>query len=213
MLNAVEIGHSEQRWTVKDATDSFFRDVSGAVVTDPELRRLAGLRNIDPSHEKSSRELLECFYSKVHVIRIPAKRPERYSLIDEQIQELRRLIVAAGDDAHRAKVITRRLNDVDTLQEYLQAGFDHFAAKIDEPFDFKSVCLRTRTIAQDFGDHIINLASTIQEHTRVRGKTLFQGLVSLVASCILLDYVRNNLPGGVSTLSYKEDNTDAIQVP
>lgn len=212
VLNAVEIGQTDQRWTVKDATDSFFRDVFGTVYADSELRKLAEMRGINPSHEMSSRELLECFYSKIHVIRIPAKRPERYSLIEDQIQELRRLIVTAGDDAHRAKVITRRLNDVDSLQEYLQAGFDHFAAKIDEPFDFKSVSLRSRTIAQDFGDHIINLASTVQEHTRVRGKMLFQGLVSLVASCILLDYVRNDFMGRNSSTNQDEYETDIFQV-
>lgn len=195
VLNAVDIGSGEERWTVEGATDSFFRDVAGAVARNPVLAQLANLRYIDPRSEQASRLLLQCFYSEVHVIRVPAKRPDRYSLIDTQIRQLRRLIIDAGEKAHHAKALTRRLNDADGLQEYLQAGFDHFAANIDKPFDFRSVSLRTRVIAQDFGDHIINLASAVQDRNRIQGEVLFRGLVSLVASCILLDYVRNKLPG------------------
>lgn len=204
VLNAVDMGSGGERWTVDDVTSSFFRDVAGAVAIDPGLRGLAQLRNINPEDSLSSRELLKCFYSEVRVIRVPAKRPERYSLIDEQIRQLRNLIIDAGEKAHHAKTLSRRLNDVDALQEYLQASFDHFATNIEQPFDFKSVSLRTRAIAQDFGDHIINLASTVQENTTAKGKTLFKGLVSLVASCILLDYVRNNLPGRPLAVAIKQ---------
>lgn len=202
VLNAVDIGKGDERWTVQHATDNFFRDVSSVVNSDADLRHLAGLRGINIHSKSSAKQLLQCFYSEVHVIRIPAKRPERYTLIDKQIRQLRQLIIEAGEKAHHAKMVSRRLNDVDTLQEYLQAGFDHFAANIDQPFDFKSVSLRTRVIAKDFGDHIINLASTVQEYTRNRGKVLFGGLVSLVASCILLDYVRHNLPGKWGKLEF-----------
>ncbi|KAI9789319.1 MAG: hypothetical protein M1816_006208 [Peltula sp. TS41687] len=189
VLNAVDMGGDDER--------QFFHDVSCVVNSNADLSHLAGLRDIKIHSRSSARQLLQCFYSEVHVIRIPAKRPERYTLIDGQIGQLRRLIIEAGEKAHHAKTISRRLSDVDTLQEYLQAGFDHFAANIDQPFDFKGVSLRIRVIAQDFGDHIINLASTVQEHSRIRGKVLFRGLVSLVTSCILLDYVRHNLPGPI----------------
>jgi hypothetical protein len=97
-------------------------------------------------------------------------------------------------------MINRRLANVDELQEYLHAGFDYFATHVDKPFDFKSVSLRTRLIAQDFGDYIVTLASTVQECIQLRGKVLFAGLVSLIALCILLDYVRNNLPGWFTSL-------------
>ena len=200
VLNAVDIGSDDKRWSVDDATVSFYKDVAKAVSRDPELRKLAEMRYIDYRYEGSARKLLQCFYSEVRVIRIPAKRPERYGLIDEQMGKLRDLIIDAGDKAHHAKILTRRLNDVDTLQEYLQAGFVHFADNIDEPFDFKSVALRTRVIAQDLSDHIVNLAGTVQKCTRIKPRVLFKGLVSLVASSILLDSVRNKLPGGCQAI-------------
>ncbi|OAL40290.1 hypothetical protein AYO20_00026 [Fonsecaea nubica] len=201
VLNAVEVAGKDERWTIEDATKSFFRDVEGITTTEHDLRELA--RNFAPEGDYrslSARELLECYYRSVRVIRIPAKSSETYNLINNQILQLREEIVSVCQTAHYEKSIKRRLANADDLQQYLQAGFEHFANDIERPFDFRMVSTRNKLIAHDFGDHILTLARTIHESTRhelLQPKMLLGGLCSLIASCILLDYVRNNLQGPV----------------
>ncbi|KIX92899.1 uncharacterized protein Z520_11375 [Fonsecaea multimorphosa CBS 102226] len=176
-------------------------DVEGITTTEPDLRELA--RNFAPEgHRRGlfARELLECYYRSVRVIRIPAKSSEPYNLINNQILQLREEIVSVCQTAHYEKSIKRRLANADDLQQYLQAGFEHFANDIERPFDFRRVSTRNKLIAHDFGDHILTLARTIHEstrHERLQPIMLLGGLCSLRASCILLDYVRNNLQGPV----------------
>lgn len=199
MLNAVEVAGGAERWTVDDATKSFFRDVEGITTSDHGLKELTkNFTTDDDRRVLSARELLECYYRSVRVIRIPAKSPDIYNLINTQILQLREEIVQVCQIADYEKRYKRRLANVDELQEYLQAGFDHFANDIDAPFDFRTVSARNKLIAHDFSDHILTLARTIHESTcreRLEPKMLFAGLCSLIASCILLDYVRNNLQG------------------
>ncbi|OAP64799.1 hypothetical protein AYL99_00771 [Fonsecaea erecta] len=201
VLNAVEVAGKEERWTVEHATNSFFRDVEGITSTEHDLKELA--RNFAPEGDRrglSARELLECYYRSVRVIRIPAKSSETYNLINNQILLLREEIVSVCQTAHYEKRIKRRLVNADDLQQYLQAGFEHFANDIERPFDFRMVSTRNKLIAHDFGDHILTLARTIHEstrHERLQPIKLLAGLCSLIASCILLDYVRNNLQGPV----------------
>ena len=206
VLNAVEVTGGPGRWTVQDATTSFYRDVEGITTSNPELKELAKNFNVDADHRSlSARELLEFYYRSVRVIRIPAKGPDTYNLINTQIVLLREEIISVCRTAHHEKRIKRRLANADDLQQYLQAGFEHFAKDIDAPFDFRTVSARNKLIAHDFGDHILTLARTIHYSTRqerLQPRILLGGLCSLIASCILLDYVRNNLQGKPGSSCY-----------
>ncbi|KIW97974.1 uncharacterized protein Z519_01558 [Cladophialophora bantiana CBS 173.52] len=201
VLNAVEVAGKEERWTIEDATRSFFRDVQGITTSGHDLRELAkNFASESDCRSLSARELLKCYYRSVRVIRIPAKSSETYNLINKQILLLREEIIRVCQTAHYEKSIKRRLANADDLQQYLQAGFEHFANDIETPFDFRTVSTRNKLIAHDFSDHILTLARTIHEstrHERLQPKMLLGGLCSLIASCILLDYVRNNLQGPV----------------
>jgi hypothetical protein len=73
VLNAVDVGVGEDRWTVKDATASFLNDVSGILDSDPLLKELARNRGTETDPVRSAARLLQCYYKSVSVVRIPAK--------------------------------------------------------------------------------------------------------------------------------------------
>ncbi|KAL9607644.1 MAG: hypothetical protein Q9167_007458 [Letrouitia subvulpina] len=76
--------------------------------------------------------------------------------------------LGAKDDAHM-------LSNVEELDVYLQAGFDHFTPKEDQPFNFVDVALRNNPIPRYFGDHILALAAKIREVTKIAdGPRLFK---------------------------------------
>ncbi|KPI35954.1 Calcium-independent phospholipase A2-gamma [Cyphellophora attinorum] len=214
VINAAEMDEDARRWTIEGATEDFFRDVKG-ITTDDSLKEL--MKNFLAENDErtlSAQELLECYYKSVRVIRVPAKKADTYNLINTQLVLLRGEILRACQRALDEKRIKRRLASVDDLQQYLHAGFDHFASDLDRPFDFRAVDTRNKLIAHDFSDHILTLASTIYETTQgqnTRGQrlslspaNLFNGLCAFIASCILLDYVRNDLQGSVLDYYPKE---------
>ena len=83
------------------------------------------------------KDLLECYYSSVTVIRIPAKG--RYPKIDDQIRELRNLLQKRCVESSSAKLKSRMLSSFDELNMYLQCVFDHFSQDPDNPFNFIEV--------------------------------------------------------------------------
>lgn len=196
VLNAMDIGNDSERWDIQETTNSFMDGVSDSLSRDPVLTNLAASWTSRKKQIETMKELLECYYSSVQVVRIPAKSPKTYLWINDQVKKLRQAIHTACAQAHYDKRSSRRLADVDLLNEYLRAGFKHFAVNLSEPFDFKHVALKKRPIPQDFGDHVVNLASTIQKSMfNQAGTVLFQGMSSFIVSCILLDIIRNSRPG------------------
>jgi len=197
ILNAANLGTEAARWEITDTTKEFLESAQEAYRTDPELFEFAGnwrthrRRKID-----NISDLLSCYYSSVKVVRIPQKSPQTYVLIDQQVAKLRAEIEADCAEAHRDKGAARRLSDVDMLNEYLQAGFDHFATNFNVPFDFKQVALRNRPIPIDLGDHVVNLAKTLQKSDPDKsGPAIFQKISTMLISCILLDIVRQKRQG------------------
>ncbi len=201
VLNAMDIGNESERWDIQEATQSFMDGVKDSLPRDPVLLNLASSWNDRKKKVVTMSELLGCYYSSVQVVRIPAKSPKTYLWINDQVKKLRQAIHSACTQAHYDKRSARRLADVDLLNEYLQAGFEHFARNLSDPFDFKQVALIKRPIPQDFGDHVVNLASTIQKSMfNQSGTVLFQGMSSFIVSCILLNIMRNQLPGNLNII-------------
>ena len=139
-------------------------------------------------------DLVHCYYAAISVVRIPEKG--RYMLTYSQINKLHHKIILHCDASFSAKDDAHMLSNVDELDTYLQAGFDHFTTKEDQPFNFVDVALRNNPIPQDFGDHILGIAATIRAVTHVGdGPRLFNFLSSMVASCIFTDCIRASRPG------------------
>lgn len=134
-------------------------------------------------------DLIRCYYADISVVRIPEKG--RYMSTNSQINKLHHRIVLQCDASFSAKDDAHILSNVEELDAYLQAGFDQFTSKENQPFNFVDVALRNNPIPRDFGDHFLAIAAKIRAVTRVRdGPQLFRNLSDLVASCIFTDCIR-----------------------
>ena len=203
VLNAVDFGDEEARWDVETATAELLDIAQAAFEQEPFFQ--AYVRLWQDGHGikiSSAKEMLFKYYSSIKLIRLPQKKEKTYMLIHDQAANLKKAIVEGCDRAKYDKQAARRLCTVDQLQEYLDAAFDHFIQKLDEPFNFIKVSLRSgdSQIAIDFPDHICTLASLVQEGATqggqsLSGQKLFLGMSTLIASCIILDTVRDERQG------------------
>ncbi len=89
------------------------------------------------------------------------------------------------------------LLDAEELQSYLHFAFDHFADTLATPFDFVQASFSNSPIPLDFGGNILKLAINLMEvwEDRVDGRTIFEELSYMVASCIMFDAARHKNKG------------------
>lgn len=95
------------------------------------------------------------------------------------------------------------LFDVDDLQSYMSCAVDHFATTLEEPFDFVRASVFNSPIPSNFAGNILKLAINIMQNFReetVDVQRLFGWLALMVASCIMLDVIRNK-KGGIDFVS------------
>lgn len=101
------------------------------------------------------------------------------------------------------------------LQPYLQKAFDHFSRDLDTPFDFVTASLVNNPIPSNFGGNILKLAVQIQKQGGhgVDGASIFKELSFMVASCIMLDSVRNRNLGPPDRIlaAYLKSCNDALE--
>jgi len=121
----------------------------------------------------------------------------RPNLISSQMQKLYAEIQRGTEIVRERKSSLRMLLNANELQSYLQDAFDHFSRTVEIPFDFIRASYSNRPIASDFGGNILRLAvALMKQEARPDGRAIFDRLAFLVASCIMLDAVRNNFKGG-----------------
>ncbi len=91
------------------------------------------------------------------------------------------------------------LLDAEELQSYLHVAFDHFANTLATPFDFVQASFSNSPIPLDFGGNILKLAINLMEvwEDRVDGRTIFEELSYMVASCIMFDAARHKNKGNL----------------
>jgi len=193
-LNATDMGVDQKEWDVDHATEVLMSSVAKAIDRDHKYKEYATYWESRGKTIHSMKDLLECYYSSVRVVRIPTKG--RYMLIDEQVGKLHREITACCDRAHFAKKKARMLSNADELHVYLQCAFDHFSQNLDAPFNFIEVAFKNNPIPLDFGGNILKLAVAIRgSNMNLDGRRIFRELSNMVASCVLLDCVRHELKG------------------
>ncbi|KAI9691461.1 MAG: hypothetical protein M1822_007532 [Bathelium mastoideum] len=194
VLNATHPGVDNDEWDILTATERLMHHVANAVFENPFFVKYAEHWRKKGKRINNMLDLVRCYYADISVVRIPEKG--RYMLTNSQINKLHHRIVLHCDASLSAKDDAHMLSNVEELDAYLQAGFDHFTTKEDQPFNFVDVALRNNPIPRDFGDHILALAAKIREVTHVRdGPHLFKILSSMVASCIFTDCIRASRPG------------------
>lgn len=194
VLNSVDDSVTNGRWDTTEATSKFFAGFDGILDRDDGFREYKQFWKNRGKTPKSLQDLLECFYSSVTVIRIPTK--PAFMRIRDQAKTLHQKIVKCCKDAYETRLSVRMLSDADDLHVYLQYAFDHFSNKLDTPFNFIEVSLRNNPIPPDFGGNILKLSIELKDRTgRNDGRSIFQELGPMVASCILLDIARHRLKG------------------
>ena len=197
-LNATDLSIDRSQWDVEEATRKFFSDVEACI--EGSVRRNSVLSmQIDEWRRKgrlvnTTKDLLECYYSSVTVVRIPTKG--RYLLIDQQVGRLQTEIMIKCNESLYKKRRVRMLSNSDDLQLYLELAFDHFSQNLMAPFNFVEVGLKINPIPMHFGGNIQKLAITTKErHPNFTVALVFSHLSLMVASCIMLDIHRNRRLG------------------
>ena len=194
VLNATDLTIDPTQWDVKEATRKLLSDVESSIERIPALQDQLEKWRTKGRVIKTTKDLLECYYSSVTVVRIPAKG--RYMLIDEQVEKLHTEIVVKCCQSHYFKKKVRMLSMSEDLQLYLQLAFDHFAQKLDSPFDFVKVALQINPIPSDFRGNIVKLAVAIRDcRDSWKLAEIFEHLSLMVASCIMLDIHRHRRLG------------------
>ncbi|KAK5939023.1 hypothetical protein PMZ80_008326 [Knufia obscura] len=194
ILNACE-DVPERFYDVDWASSELMKQVNDAVHDNHILKKFADFwrgraRTIDNVHT-----LIESYYSSIRVIRIPASgRPK---VIERQVRRLYSEIQKACEKSHDFKHKSRMLLNSEELQPYLRRAFDHFSQDLNRPFDFVTASLVNNPIPSHFGGNVLKLAVEIckQGSNSVDGVSIFKELSFMVASCIMLDSVRNGVRG------------------
>ncbi|KAL8777571.1 MAG: hypothetical protein Q9213_007807 [Squamulea squamosa] len=199
VLNATDLAIDASQWDVDEATSKLLSSVQTAINTIPSLQDHVAWWRANGRVIHTTKDLLECYYSSVTVVRIPMKG--RYMLIDQQVEKLHTEIMLKSNQSHYKKQKVRMLSNSEDLQLYLQLAFDHFAQDLDTPFDFVSVALKINPIPSDFGGNILKLAVSIRNrHGSWKVVEIFERLSLMVASCIMLDIHRHRRLGTPSYL-------------
>lgn len=192
-LNATDLEINQEEWDPDFATDTLLGTVAEAVHKDPSYQHLVEFWTRRGKTIQTMRDLLECYYSSVTVVRIPVKG--RYMKIDHQVRKLRNVLHAKCVESYRTKRRSRMLSNSEELDIYLQCAFDHFANDLDTPFNFMDVAFKINPIPLDFGGNILKLAVAMKKSRYNDPRNIFRELSFMVASCILLDCSRQNLKG------------------
>ncbi|KAI0490453.1 hypothetical protein F4859DRAFT_500816 [Xylaria cf. heliscus] len=203
VLNATDTNVDDKEWDVSKATQMLFSDISDAIRREPLLQQYAQTWRQRGRRLNTTKELLECYYASISVVRVPYKGS--YMLMNEQVGKLSDLIKDRCAAALSRKRQVRMLANTEKLQFYLQAAFDHFTLDLNTPFDFVKEMLRHSPVSRNFEGNILNLALLIKENAvrpsvRDDAEHIFRAIGPMIASCVMLDAVRQKLPGTVSRL-------------
>lgn len=203
VLNATEPNIDEKEWDVQTATELLMSDIHGAIVREPVLQEYVQQWRQQGRVISSTKELLECYYASISVVRIPYKGS--YMLMNEQAGKLTDLIRDRANVSHQRKRRVRMLATPEKMQFYLHAAFDHFTQDLDTPFDFIKETLKHSPISRNFEGNILNLALAVRDRAsnvqiRSKGENIFRAMVPIIASCVMFDTVRQNLLGTASRL-------------
>lgn len=204
VLNATDGSVDEGEWDVETATERLMADIRGAVHREPGLQAYVASWARRGKQIKDTEALLGCYYASVSVVRVPHKGGS-YMLMDEQAGKLMGLVRRRCAESHAAKRALRMLAPAERLGAYLQAAYDHFTRSLDAPFDFVREALRKFPIARNFQGNVLSLALAIRDNSAeeaLRGdaRQIFLAMAPMIASCIMLDAVRQDLLGTATRL-------------
>lgn len=203
VLNATDANIDERLWDPERSTSELLEDYKYSVDRVPTFREHLARLEILGKKPRTTKELLEYYYSSVTVVRIPIKG--RYMQIDGQVGKLQQVISDKCAFSYEQKRSVRMLLNTEKLPQYINAAYDHFSQDLDSPFDFLEEARRHAPLPQDFGGHILNLIITMY-HSGIftplhrqgliyRAETLLDAMSLPIASCIILAATRDKTQG------------------
>ncbi|KAF8847642.1 hypothetical protein BDZ45DRAFT_315849 [Acephala macrosclerotiorum] len=195
ILNACPHDIDPKLWDVDFATKSLLDSLAETVNRNGTFAQYAKFWRERDREVKNVQELMMCYYSSVKVIRIPTDMQP--NLVLDQVQKLYAEIERGCKNARERKSDLRMLLDADEFQSYLGDAFDHYSQSLEVPFDFVQASFLHNPIPFNFGGNILKLAIGMkkEEKPAMDALAIFTKLGNLVASCIMLDAVRHNVPG------------------
>lgn len=200
VLNTTESGIDEKQWNPETATSVLLDDYKDSIKKVASLRDLvARLAEMHADKRISStKELLEFYYSSITVVRIPSKG--RDMLIDEQIGKLQQVIASKCAVSHAHKKKIRMLLNDESLPRYVDAAYNHFSQKLEEPFDFAEEAGRHAEVPMDFSGHVRILIWLLYWDLNADNNPeyLLTRIARPLASCVMLDATREDTRGNVS---------------
>ncbi|TGJ87061.1 hypothetical protein E0Z10_g1710 [Xylaria hypoxylon] len=194
-LNKCPNSTPDALWNTLEATDNLYKSMNSQIQNNNTFQ--AYVKKWESSRLRISdmEELFRCYYSKVHVIRIPDK--SRYKLLEQQRDELYLIIRDCCSKSLMKKRESRMLPDTDEFGIYISLAFDHFSQTLEEPFDYVKASLRHQPPPQTMADKLYTFARLVAQRLGLQGKieTLFAKLTDMVASCLMLGAARKRLFG------------------
>ncbi|KAK3045411.1 hypothetical protein LTR09_012985 [Extremus antarcticus] len=195
VLTSGEPGIPEREYDIAVATKTLLATVCDAldpVEGVPRFRELASHWRRLGRHISTVEDLINCYYRSFAVVRVPAQ--PQYKLISDQIRKLHGTLQLNCVQSSLAKQRARMLIGADDIDTYLQHGFDHLTTYITIPFNFMLVSLQRSPIPSDFGEHILQLCTTLSAHfvpsDVSAASKMFTEVRIMLASCVLLDCAR-----------------------
>lgn len=194
VYNAIDHEIPDERWD-PDVSTAFVMDTLASCITSTELKKYLDFWNSRGQRVEDLRQLLESFYASISVVLIPnGKSP---NLLAKQVGKLHALIKHQSDLARIRRLELRMLLDSEDFEAHMSDAFDHFARRLDVPFDFVGASFRHNPIPNTFAGNIVKLASQAVKRlqTPLPGAVIFEELSYLIASCIMLDAARHKIKG------------------
>ncbi|KAI4183098.1 MAG: hypothetical protein L6R41_005594 [Letrouitia leprolyta] len=189
VLNKSDDRLKEIDFDVDETTQKLLSDADQSLTANTSIYRHVRYWRSQGRDIRTARDLLACFYCSVNVVRIPQRG--RWMLMDRQIKRLHNLIASNCRGSHEGKLQARRDLNAEELGECLKSGLDHFTSDLDRPFDFLGFSWGLNPIAPGLEGNILRLALWVKDCApNPRPEAIFEYLSSMVASCIMLDFVR-----------------------
>jgi hypothetical protein len=128
------------------------------------------------------------------VVRIPTVGRPR--LIHEQTQKLYAEIQSGVSAIQERK--SKLLMGINALEFHIffQHALDHFCTELNRPFDFVEASFSESRSSFDFDQSILCMAISLKKFPdSLNVSAIFNRLGQLIASCIMLHAIRNNIRG------------------
>ncbi|KAM3087081.1 hypothetical protein ACMFMG_001191 [Clarireedia jacksonii] len=195
VLNKSSSSTPNDQWSRHRATEDFFKSMNPQIMKNKTFEGYVAKWAKSSVPITSMKELFDCYYSSIDVVRIPDK--SRYQLLHDQRDVLREVILNCCGKSYNKKEKRKMLPDVDQFQLYLSLAFDHFSNSLDTPFDYVKASLQHRPPPENLADNVLLFAVLFGEQCHLDGKItkLFNKITNLVASCIMLDSIRKQRLG------------------